>query len=113
MTRVLDFAKAHLLLVLALIAVLALSAYFAIGALDHARKWDPERPAIVQPWMTNRFIAHSWQLPPEVMDDDLNLPRTRGGPMSLQAIADERGIPVEELIERVEEAIKAHQERIQ
>ncbi len=100
-------------LALALVVVLALGTYFAIGAFDHARKWDPERPAVVQPWMTNRFIAHSWQLPPEVMDDDLNLPRTRGGPMSLQAIADERGIPVEGLIEQVEEAIKAHQERIQ
>lgn len=109
--HILSFIRSHLLLVLALVAVLGLGSYFAIGAISKGRGWDPARPAVVEPWMTNRFIAHSWKLPPRVMNEDLNLPRTRGGPMSLQAIADERGIPVEDLIEKVEAAITAHQER--
>ena len=111
MTRFLAFLRANLLLSAAFALVLGVAIYFAASAIHHATAWQNEPPVVVQPWMTNRYVAHTWHLPKEVMDEDLNLPRTRGGPMTLQAIADDRGIPVADLIAEVEAAIHAHQAR--
>ena len=113
MTKLRAFLIANRWLALAFALVVGLSIYFAIGAVSHARKWQSEPPAAVQPWMTNRYIAHTWKLPREMMDNDLNLPRTRGGPMTLTAIADERGIDVNDLIAEIEAAIAAHAARTQ
>lgn len=110
-TRLIPFLRKNLFLTLALVGVLGLAGYFAIGAVHHARSWQTEPPVAVKPWMTNRYIAHTWHLPKEVMDRDLNLPRSRGGPMTLKAVAAERGVPVDDLIADVEAAILAHQAR--
>lgn len=60
----------------------------------------------IEPWMTPGFVAHSWHIPPDVMAAVLQIDPGKGGRMqNLDHLAAERGIPVEELIQRIEDAI--------
>lgn len=108
--HLLSFIRSHLLLVIALVAILGLGAFFAAGAMKEARGWDPDRPVIIKPWMTNRFIAHSWDIPRDVMAEEVNLPRSDGR-MTLKALAEQRGVEVETLMTEVQAAIIAYKAR--
>ena len=58
--------------------------------------------------MTPRYIAHSWDIPRDVMIEELGFAPGNDGPQPLSAIAAERGEPVDVLISRIEAAIAAH-----
>lgn len=111
MAKIANFLRQNAILALAFVALLAIAVFFGARAIDDTRRWDPDRPVAIAPWMTNRYIAMTWRVPPRVMDQDLGLPRTRGGPMSLSAIAEERGIAPEVLVTEVESALKDFMEQ--
>lgn len=105
------FWRENRVLLIAFVGVLSLVAVFAIGTFRHAREWDGARDQPIQAWMTPRYIAHSWDLPREVMTDQLGFERTTDGPQPLTDIADERGVPVAELIAEIEAVIAAYRMR--
>lgn len=91
---------------LALALVLVFGLRLALWSL-----FGPPPVALDQPiagWMTPRFVAMSWRIPPEVVGDALDLVRGEGRPGNLDQIARDRGVPVEDLIAELEAAIAAH-----
>ncbi|WP_323771889.1 hypothetical protein [Antarctobacter sp.] len=95
--------------VLACAFTLFFAGRFVMGAIFWA---DPaHRDVPPAPWMTPRFVAHSWHLPPDLVADALALSQDRReGRITLGQLAAERGVPVETLIAELETAIAAHRE---
>jgi len=100
MRRLAYLWRNHRIASLAFALVAALTIGFAIRSALFAFYWsDPaSRDQQVQGWMTPRYVAHSWKVPPEVMQAALGevaLPDRR---RTLEDIAADRGVPLGELI---------------
>lgn len=66
----------------------------------------PPKDVVIEPWMTPGFVAHSWHIPPDVMGAAMQIePRKGGRPQNLEYIAEQKGIPVDQLIADIEAAI--------
>jgi hypothetical protein len=100
----------HRWLLLGFLAALALTLVFAGRAAVLAVYWTQHRDEAIAGWMTPGYIAHSWQLPPEVMAGALGLSREdgEGRRLTLAEIAADRGVPVATLAAGVEAAIAAY-----
>ena len=71
---------------------------------DEAHQFQP-----IAGWMTPRYVGKSWQVPPEVVSDALDLELSGGaGRTSLEQLAETRGEDVSAVIETLNEAIAAH-----
>ncbi len=71
---------------------------------SHPTRADREQP--VAAWMTPRYVARSWHIPPDIILDALDVPRPPPyGPMSLAQLAEFRGVPVEQVVAEAEAAI--------
>ena len=98
------------LLLMGFTAAFAITLFFGIRVISSAIYWnDPaHRNQTIEGWMTIRYVANSWQVPPKVIVDALASPPSREGrPVRLQDIALSEGITVEELRERLNAAIAA------
>ena len=83
-----------------LLAVLLL-AVFLVRLTVAAVYWsDPEHVRqSPEHWMTPRYVARSWDMPPDRVAEALGLdPETHPRRQTLAAIAEARGVPVEVLI---------------
>lgn len=93
-----------------LVVALAASAVFGVRTVSNWMYWtDPEH--LDQPiagWMTPRYVAHSWDVPRPVMIKALAMGDTDPKGRSLKRLAHAQGIPLDELITRIEMAIDAH-----
>lgn len=109
LARLLAAGRRQPVLALAFVAALLLTVLFAARTVLFAVYWaDPEhRDHAIEGWMTPRYVAHSWALPPAVLRDALGPLPDRRRP-TLDAIAEAQGIPLEALVARVEAAIAAH-----
>lgn len=69
--------------------------------------WASHQDEPVRPWMTVGYVARSWDLNGREIDAlaGLPLPEVKGHPQTLQEIARDRGIPVEDVIAEVEAAV--------
>lgn len=88
-----------------------LTVFFAARLVAFWIYWaDPaHRDQAIAGWMTPRYVAHSWDAPPEVIGAALGLERGRSGrPSTLAEIAADRGESVEDLAARIDAAITAH-----
>lgn len=93
---------------LVLAVALAASAFFGTRAVMFSIYWkDPaHREQQIASWMTPGYIAHSWQVPREVVLDALDAPvPPPRGPMNLEELAALNGVSVETLITETETAI--------
>ncbi|SFR44713.1 hypothetical protein SAMN04488002_1876 [Litoreibacter janthinus] len=71
---------------------------------DQAHQFEP-----IAGWMTPRYVARSWQVPPEVVSNALELPLAGGqGRISLDEISQARGADLEAIIMSLHDAISAH-----
>jgi len=107
MGRLAHLWQHHRRATLAFALVAALTLAFAIRSAMFALHWsDPaRRDQLVEPWMTPRFVAHSWKLPPATMQaalGDFAMPDRR---RTLNDIASDRGVPVADLIAAIEAEI--------
>lgn len=102
--------RQYRLLSIAFLLAGALTAFFAVRLVASWIYWnDPaHRDVQIAGWMTPRYVAHSWRLPPELVADTLDLERPTGPPPTLAEVAAERGVTVEDLAARIEEAAAAH-----
>lgn len=101
------------LLLAAFLAALALTVFFGVRAVLFAVYWhDPaHRDEAIAGWMTPRYVAHSWNVPPEVVAAAIDLePGAAGRRPTLERIAAAEGVPLPELTARIETAIARYRE---
>ncbi|MGV8839576.1 MAG: hypothetical protein ACWA6X_04655 [Bauldia sp.] len=103
-------------LAIAFTVAAAVTLFFAVRIVIGIFGWDPPPDEEIRPWMTVGYIGRSWDVDPREIDAlaDLPLPEDRVSeprPYTLQEIADERGVPVEEIIAAVAVALEALRER--
>lgn len=94
---------------------LALMVFFAMRLTFAAVYWSQHRHEAVEGWMTVRYVARSWEVDPRAilalsgLDqtglDQTGLPPAQGKPVTLEDIAASQGLPVAEVIARVEAAV--------
>jgi hypothetical protein len=89
--------------VLAIALAMAFAASFAFKVATRlGRDFEP-----LQGWMTVGYIARSRDLDPRRIDTIAGLPFPADGrPLTLQEIANERGVPVEDVIAQVRDALR-------
>lgn len=91
------------------VLALAVMLFFAVRTTMFWIYWaDPaHRNQAIEPWMTPRYVAHSWDVPPQVVGEALGL--ESGGPrITMADLAAREGISLDALVERVMAAILAH-----
>ncbi len=92
-----------------LAVALAATVFFGLRTARHWVYWnDPaHRDQAVAGWMTPGYIAHSWQVPREVVTQAIGLERRPEGPRNLDRLAQNQGRSVDDLIVEIEAAIAA------
>ncbi len=93
-----------------LVIALLASGFFGVRTVVHWIKRPPlsERALPVAAWMTPRYIARSWGVPPKVIARAIDAPiPPPDGPMSLTELAKMRGVSVEQVIAEAEAEIAA------
>ena len=89
-------------IMLAVFAVAAaLTAFFIIRAVFFAFIWmDPDRaPHPIEPWMTPRYIARTYDIPRPEMQFILDLGPDETPRKPLESLAEARGVPVQNWID--------------
>lgn len=102
------FWQKNRLLVSAFVLVLAAAIFFGVGAVRKARDFNAAKEQPVAAWMTPRFVAHSWDIPREVMTTILDVEPPGPGRQTLEDIAKTKGVAVEAYIARIEAGIAAY-----
>lgn len=100
----------HRVLLLAFIVALAVSGTFAVRTISATIYWmDPaHQDQQLAGWMTPRYVASSYQLPPEVLDEALFIVRGETPRrISLDALAAENNLTLGELQARIDAAAAA------
>ncbi|NNE89959.1 MAG: hypothetical protein HKN27_17980 [Silicimonas sp.] len=93
-----------------LIVALAASAVFGVRSAVFWWKAPPwaERRQEIAAWMTPRYVARSWGLPPRELAEAISAPiPPPDGPMSLEELAAFRGVQIEQVIAEARAAIAA------
>jgi hypothetical protein len=94
-----------LLLALFLVAVL-ITGWFAVRAVRRAIYWQTHRDEPIRPWMSVRYVARSYRVPPPLLYEAIKLQPVARDRRPLREIAREQNRPVELLIAELQEAIK-------
>lgn len=99
-------------LVAAFVIAGAVCLFFAVRLVVSGVYWsDPaHRDQTISGWMTPRYIAMSWDVPPEVMRAALELDASEGGRLTLEQLAASRGMTVDALAAKLDAAIVGHRE---
>lgn len=95
------------LVLIAFLAVIGLVFFFGAKTISSTIYWmDPaHQDQDIAPWMTPRYVAQSYKLPPEVLDPALFIERDAPPRrISLGNIAFEHGLTMEELQARIDAA---------
>lgn len=104
------FWKRHKFLLLAFVLAIATTGFFAVKLVMATVYWsDPaHRDQHIEGWMTPGYIAHSWNVPPDLIAAELGI--QPGGPpkrVTLDDIARDRGVSVDTLTRQIDTAIAA------
>ncbi len=97
--------RRHPVLVSAFVLFTALALFFAGRFATRAVYWSTHQNQPVAAWMTVGYIAHSWNLDPRDLETAAGLPPPAGRPLTLGEIAQQRGVPVGQIVATVEAAI--------
>jgi hypothetical protein len=99
----------HRFLLIGFVATCVIALFFGTRAVLFTLYWSEHRDEAIAGWMTPRYVAMSWQVPPEVVGDALALPRDGiGRRATLADLANARGVSLETLAAEVAQAIEAH-----
>lgn len=104
MTALARLWRTHRIALLAFVAALAVTLFFAARLVFFTVYWtDPaHRDRHPEGWMTPGYLAKSWHVPREALGEALSLPPAEGRPPTLAEIAAERGQPVAAFLTEVE-----------
>ena len=102
--------REHRFLSVLFAGLVAIAVLFTARSVMFAVYWaDPaHEDQALAGWMTPRYVAHSWSLPPERLKPIVNPDGTFAPRRTLSEIARAEGIPLEELIARIEAEIDRH-----
>ncbi|SPF81013.1 hypothetical protein [Pseudoprimorskyibacter insulae] len=105
--RIITSVRRKPLLALAFGLAVAVLVVFGARFFMHSTRWDDPkfRDQKIEAWMTPGFVGHSWHVPKEVVFNALDLTKDTPKVGSLDELADLRGVPVEDLIQKLEIAI--------
>jgi hypothetical protein len=99
----------HRWLLVGFCAAAALAILFAVRAVISMQDWPEHADEDIEGWMTPRYVALSWDVPPEVIVGALSIPRDgTGRRITLEELAKDRGVPVDTLAADLEAAIVAY-----
>jgi hypothetical protein len=105
--------QTHRLLLIAFATALVLTLFFAVRTTVFFIYWAGHQNVPIEGWMTIGYVAHSYRLAPEELQDALGFDPHRPNREPLGRIAREMRIPLDELIDRVEAAIAAARAEMQ
>ena len=110
MERIRDIWAHHKLGVLALCLVLGLATLFGVRSASQMIYWS--NPAKLdqplQGWMTPRYVGRSYDVPPEVVQTAFDIERpTIPRRISLETIASQQGVTLDDLQARLDQAVTA------
>lgn len=107
--RLKDLWQHNRIALLAFVAILCLAGFFGVRSVSQFIYWaDPRHQD--QPlagWMTPRYVGQSYSIPPEIVQQAFDI--VEDGPprrMTLDRIAAEQGITLDEMQARVEAAVQ-------
>jgi hypothetical protein len=88
------------------VAVLG-TGFFTSRLVMRAMDWDKrfEEDHQFAPWMTPKYIVHSWDVPRDLVGGVLGLESGGGPRVTLKDLAERRGVPVDQLIAELEAEI--------
>lgn len=103
----------HPVLTTAFALALAATLYFGVNTVMRTIYWmDPAHHAQpLEPWMTPRYIAHSWLVDGRDLARHLGVPPRPDERPTLERIAAAQGVPVEEVIDRARAYLETHGSR--
>lgn len=109
MSALLSLWRDNKLLLTGFVLALALMAFFAVRSVGFWIYWaDPQhRNQAIEPWMTPRYIAHSWDVPPQIVGEAMHLD-PGGGRITVAEIAAQQGVASDEIARSVTAAILDH-----
>lgn len=101
----------HRFLTIAFIAALAVTAFFALRLAAFSLYWaDPaHQDPPLEGWMTPRYVALSYDLPPEVVRDALRIEAVEGERRTLKAIAEGSELTIEAIQRRINAAAQSRE----
>lgn len=101
--------RRHPLACAGFLIALAVIVFFTARFVAFSLYWsDPaHRQQPPEPWMTPRYIAHAWDIPPETVMQTLGVEPRAGTRPTLKEIARRRGVPVEVVLEEARALIEA------
>jgi len=107
--------RRHRLLVPAFITALVVALLFAVRLLLFTLYWTDAAPQKqpVEGWMTPRYVAHSYDLPPGVVLEILELETLDSEQRTLEEIAATSDLTLEAIQRRVNEATPSHEDGTQ
>jgi hypothetical protein len=98
----------HRWLCIGFVAMVLLALLFGLRATVRLNAWSGDRDEAIAGWMTPRYVAMNWDVPPDVIASALDLERDGNGRrVTLAEIAAERGETLNDLAAELEEAINA------
>lgn len=102
--------KSHPVAVPGFLLALALVAFFGGKLVLDTIYWSDPRHRDVAPqaWMTPRYIAHSWGIPPKGLHEALSFETPAKERPTLAYIAKSRGMTVDDVIVEVETYLAAN-----
>jgi hypothetical protein len=107
MSRVVSTLRRHKVLAAIFLVAVTLALGFATVMAVHAIRFRDhvvERQP-VEPWMTIRYVARAWQVPPDEIGAALGVDRDTGKGRSLNEIAEMQGLTPEEAVAAVERVL--------
>ena len=90
------------LVVLAFVVVVLFTGFFATRTIRRAVYWHYHQDETIRPWMTIGYVAHSYNVPPWVLQRALGLPPGRDR-RPIREIARAQNRSVEEVIQGLKE----------
>ncbi|WP_366657245.1 hypothetical protein [Fodinicurvata sp. EGI_FJ10296] len=100
----------HKLLLVSFLVSTAVVVFLAARLTVVTLYWsDPaHQEQTIEGWMPLRYVAHSWEVPPEILGDALDLERPVGRRRTIAQIAEEREATVQEIINTLDTAIATY-----
>jgi len=98
--------RRHPVLVSSLALTTAIALFFLVRFALGVAYWSAHQNVPVQPWMTLGYVGHSYHLDPRAIAEILGVgPPEKGHPPTIGELATQRGVPVDQLIREIEQAI--------
>ena len=102
--------RSHRLIFIAFLVALSLTGFFLVRTVAFTIYWaDPARhEQTIEGWMPVRYVARSWDVPPEVLAEALGADAGARRRLTVAEIAAEQGTSVEEVAANLQAAIARH-----